>query len=292
LKHDHERFNATSHGEIYAAMGLGTDDGDTVSRLTAGLVSDLNLVRVAKRELNGGRRSGPNRLDDGVCAAVHVDVHVTADKRLESGRRWLHTNHGCSLAENWLPAVSRFYNEVLFRFEQDTSQSSAHTPWDEVTMTTIRCFTSTHTRALMIAAGLFLLGGCTSQTEHAVTQHSKETVLAFYKLGLQDFKPQEAFARYMTPDFSEHASDSAGGSIQANIDFLSGLMKQSPPPTFEVVRTIAEGDMVFLHVRVTIGGGPPIALGEIFRVQDGRIAEHWDLVQPPRARPINPNSVF
>jgi predicted SnoaL-like aldol condensation-catalyzing enzyme len=159
-------------------------------------------------------------------------------------------------------------------------------------MTMIRCSTSTHIRARMIALGLFVLGGCSSPTEHAAAQHSKETVLAFYKLGLQDFKPHEAFARYMTPDFREHASDSAGGSIQANIEFLSGLMKQSPPPTFEVVRTIAEGDLVFLHVRVTIGGGPPIALGEIFRVQDGRIAEHWDLVQPPRDHPINPNSVF
>ena len=159
-------------------------------------------------------------------------------------------------------------------------------------MTTILCSNSKPTRSLVIILGVFLLGGCSSRSEHAVTQRSKEIVLAFYKLGLQDFKPQEAFARYMTPGFKEHASDSAGGSIQANIDFLSGLMKQWPPPTFEIVRSIAEGDLVFLHVRVTIGGGPPIALGEIFRVQDGRIVEHWDIVQPPRERPINPNSVF
>jgi predicted SnoaL-like aldol condensation-catalyzing enzyme len=80
--------------------------------------------------------------------------------------------------------------------------------------------------------------------------------------------------------------------MQSSIDFLTGLMKQSPGPKFEIVRTIAEDDLVFVHVRFTAGGGPPVALGDIFRVQNDRIVEHWDLVQPAREHPINPNSVF
>lgn len=96
----------------------------------------------------------------------------------------------------------------------------------------------------------------------------------------------------MTPDFKDHAADSADGTIQANINSLAGLMKQSQGPKFEIMRTIAEEDLVFLHVRFTVAGGPPVALGEIFRVQGDRIVEHWDLVQPPRDHPTNPNSVF
>jgi predicted SnoaL-like aldol condensation-catalyzing enzyme len=187
--------------------------------------------------------------------------------------------------------VTRFYN-VVYGVASTIRAIQRPRHLDEVTMTTFLCSNSTPTRCLVIAAVIFVFGGCSTRTEHASTQRSKEIVLAFYKLGLQDLKPQEAFARYMTPDFREHAADSAGGTIQSNIAFLSGLMKQSPAPTFEIVRTIAEGDLVFLHVKVTIGGGPPVALGEIFRVQDDRIAEHWDLVQPPRDHPINPNSVF
>ncbi len=69
-------------------------------------------------------------------------------------------------------------------------------------------------------------------------------------------------------------------------------MQQSPPPRWDIVRTIAEGEMVFLHVRVTLGKAPPLVLGEIFRVQGGKIVEHWDILQPGPEHPINPNSIF
>jgi predicted SnoaL-like aldol condensation-catalyzing enzyme len=145
--------------------------------------------------------------------------------------------------------------------------------------------------AVLIALGIPVLSACSAQTGPA-TASPKEIVLAFYQLGLQDFKPKEAFAQYMTADFVEHAADSAGGSVESNVAFLSGLMKQSPPPKWEVVRSIAEGDLVFLHVRVSIGSPRPVVLGEIFRVEGGKIAEHWDIVQPAPENPINPNSLF
>ncbi len=159
-------------------------------------------------------------------------------------------------------------------------------------MTTFTNCASTPSRWLLISVGVLLFGGCSQRTENSNTQRSKEIVLAFYKLGLQDFKLQEAFDRYVTPDYTEHAADSADGTMQSSINFLANLMKQSPGPKFEIVRTIAEDDLVFLHVRVTIAGGPPVALGDIFRVQNDRIVEHWDLVQQPREHPTNPNSVF
>lgn len=124
------------------------------------------------------------------------------------------------------------------------------------------------------------------------TQTPKAIVLAFYKVMAQDFKPAEAFAQYMSSDFVEHAADSAGGRMQSSIDFLTAAAKQSPPAKFEIVRTIAEGDLVFLHVRVTVGLPTPVALGEIFRVQGGKIVEHWDIAQPVPEHPINPNSPF
>ena len=37
---------------------------------------------------------------------------------------------------------------------------------------------------------------------------------------------------------------------------------------------------------------PPLVLGEIFRVQGGKIVEHWDILQPGPEHPINPNSLF
>jgi len=124
-------------------------------------------------------------------------------------------------------------------------------------------------------------------------QTPKHLVLAFYKLALTDFKPKEAFAEYVAPDFIEHSADSPSGTAQSTVDFLTQLIKTSPQPKWEVVRAIAEGDMVFLHVRFTpAAGASPIIVGEIFRVRNGRIAEHWDIIQHSPEHPVNQNSLF
>lgn len=124
-------------------------------------------------------------------------------------------------------------------------------------------------------------------------ENPKATVLAFYRLALQDFKPADAFARYVAADFVEHSQDTAGGTAAATVDFLTRLIARSPHPKWEVVRAIAEGDLVFVHVRYTAGpGAPEIAVAEIFRVNDGKLAEHWDVISGPPDKVINPNSRF
>ena len=121
----------------------------------------------------------------------------------------------------------------------------------------------------------------------------KEVVIAFYRMALMDFRPKEAFAQYAAPDFVEHSAGSAGGTARSTVDFLTDLIKKSPQPKWEIVRVIAEGDMVFLHVRFTPAkGATPVVVGEIFRVRNGKVAEHWDIIQHAPEHPVNPNSVF
>jgi len=48
-----------------------------------------------------------------------------------------------------------------------------------------------------------------------------------------------------------------------------------------------------LHVHVTPAPGERgVAIVEIFRVRDGKIAEHWDVIQPVPEKPLNSNSMF
>jgi predicted SnoaL-like aldol condensation-catalyzing enzyme len=152
-------------------------------------------------------------------------------------------------------------------------------------------------KTLSIAAlALFLLSTAAvsgAPAQNGTTQTPKQVVLAFYRLALMDFKPKEAFAQYAAPDFVEHSADSAGGTAQSTVDFLTGLIKKSPQPQWEIVRAVAEDDMVFLHVRFTPAtGATPIVIGEIFRVRNGKIAEHWDIIQHAPKHPVNPIPVF
>lgn len=124
-------------------------------------------------------------------------------------------------------------------------------------------------------------------------QTPKAIVMRFYELGLLERKPKEAFALYAAPDFVEHSADSPGGTAQATVEFLTRLIAKSPQPKWEILRVIAEGEMVFLHARFTPAkDAPPISIGEIFRVHNGKIVEHWDIIQHAPEHSQNPNSIF
>ena len=117
--------------------------------------------------------------------------------------------------------------------------------------------------------------------------------MEFYRLALEKFDPKAAFETYATPDFVEHSADIAEGTRQAAIDFLASLIQRFPAPKWQVVRSAAEDDLVFLHVHVTPAPGERgVAIVEIFRVQNSKIVGHWDVIQPVPEKPVNANSMF
>ena len=134
------------------------------------------------------------------------------------------------------------------------------------------------------------LGGLTCDGSAEANRH---VVLAFYNEGLVGLQPRSAFERYMTTGFVEHKPDVPQGTREATAGFLEELIKDVPQPRWEVVRTIAEGNMVFLHGRFTpADGASAYAIADIFRLEGCKIAEHWDVVAPPPVEQRNPNSRF
>ena len=124
-------------------------------------------------------------------------------------------------------------------------------------------------------------------------ENNRQVVLAFYNEGLVNLHPRSAFERYVSEDFVEHKPDVAGGTRAATIVFLEGLIKEVPEPKWEVVRTIAEGNLVFLHARFSPAhGAPAYAVADVFRLSHGKIVEHWDVVAPPVKQQLNPHPRF
>lgn len=62
--------------------------------------------------------------------------------------------------------------------------------------------------------------------------------------------------------------------------------------TFDVRRMICDGEYVVVHNRIVADQPPEVAAVDIFWVRDGRIAEHWDVVQPVPDAAANPHGMF
>jgi predicted SnoaL-like aldol condensation-catalyzing enzyme len=122
---------------------------------------------------------------------------------------------------------------------------------------------------------------------------NRQTVLDFYRQSFIELQPRRAFERYASADFVEHKPDVPRGNREATATFLEALIASMPKPRWEIIRTIAEGEMVFLHARFSpADGAPKYAIADVFRLEDCMIVEHWDVVAGPPESPVNPNDRF
>ena len=121
----------------------------------------------------------------------------------------------------------------------------------------------------------------------------RQLVADFYREALIDKQPKAAFAKYVAPGFVEHKPDVPGGTREATAEFLDGLIRQMPDPKWEVLRIVADGDLVALHARFTPApGAPAYAIADFFRVEQCKIVEHWDVVAAPPTEQANPKPRF
>ncbi|NEM91113.1 zinc-binding dehydrogenase [Galbitalea soli] len=98
--------------------------------------------------------------------------------------------------------------------------------------------------------------------------------------------------RIVRSDYIQHNPQAPDGPDALKY-FGAGLRQQFPEVTNLPKRAIAEGDMVLLHSHVVfVPGTPGTAVFDIFRFQDGKIAEHWDVLQEVPATTVNGNDMF
>ncbi|MFC7405587.1 nuclear transport factor 2 family protein [Georgenia alba] len=126
-----------------------------------------------------------------------------------------------------------------------------------------------------------------------MSQHSKEIVLNFYEAYNQ--RDVERAMSYIGDTYIQHnpwVLDGPAGFRR----FVEFLRDKFPDGRNEVKRVIAEDDLVALHVhsrRTPDEEGRAIV--DIFRVENDKIVEHWDVIQPiPREiyPPVTDNGYF
>ncbi|HSV62419.1 MAG TPA: nuclear transport factor 2 family protein [Chthoniobacterales bacterium] len=157
--------------------------------------------------------------------------------------------------------------------------------WDERSRETSRglnSFGGIAKRLGTLAVGLALLISTTApvRADDALTARNKALVRDFYTTVLIGHDV-DAAPRFMRPDYIQHNPQVPTG-MKGFMDTFRERFAQKFPPDYkrELLNVIGDNEMVVVYQRQTWTGKDGQhhqALGfDMFRVQDGMIAEHWD----------------
>ncbi|MFK4729768.1 nuclear transport factor 2 family protein [Agromyces mediolanus] len=125
----------------------------------------------------------------------------------------------------------------------------------------------------------------------AAEEANRELVVEFYDRFFNEHETEEA-AEVVADDYIQHNPGVPDGK-EPFVSYFTGFFAENPESRAEIVRSATDGDLVYLHVRSTDRPGElGSAVVDVFRVDDGLIVEHWDVIQEVPAESANDNTMF
>ena len=138
--------------------------------------------------------------------------------------------------------------------------------------------------ALASSAGTAIAGD-------AKEEANRKVVLDFYDKGLNQ-KDADAAIALMGDRYVQHNPNAADGP-EGFRKFIGFLREKFPNSKSEIKRSFVDGDYVILHVHaVREPGTRGSAIVDIFKLENGKIVEHWDAVQPIPETSANNSTMF
>ena len=122
-------------------------------------------------------------------------------------------------------------------------------------------------------------------------EENKKTIAAFYDAALNQ-KDFDAASKYLGSRYTQHNPVAADGP-EGLKGFIAFLKDKFPNNRSEIKRIFADGDYVIVHVHaVREPGTRGNAIIDIFKLENGKVVEHWDVIQPIPEKAANNNGMF
>jgi predicted SnoaL-like aldol condensation-catalyzing enzyme len=122
-------------------------------------------------------------------------------------------------------------------------------------------------------------------------EENKKIVAAFYDAALNQ-KDFDKASQYLGARYSQHNPLAADGR-EGFKGFITFLKDKFPNNRSEIKRIFADGDYVIVHVHaVREPGTRGNAIVDIFKLENGKVVEHWDVIQPIPEKAANDNGMF
>lgn len=120
---------------------------------------------------------------------------------------------------------------------------------------------------------------------------NKQNAIAFYKMAYEG-EPARACVEFVGDEYIQH-NPLVGDGTEALIAYFDKMAREYPDKSIEFVRSVAEGDLVALHTHQTWPGGDEYVTMDFFRFdKNGKIVEHWDVVQGIPEESENNNTMY
>jgi predicted SnoaL-like aldol condensation-catalyzing enzyme len=129
----------------------------------------------------------------------------------------------------------------------------------------------------------------TVTSKQATEEANKNLVAEFYQQLFGD-KDVSAIDKYLLPSYIQHNPSLPDGS-EALKKGATQWFAGAPKDTIDIRHLSAEGDLVYIHTRSKMGD-KVFSIIDIFRIENGKIAEHWDVLQEVPQKSANDHPMF
>lgn len=124
-----------------------------------------------------------------------------------------------------------------------------------------------------------------------IIEQNRQIIEAFVEVFYKQKNVRKAFEDFVSEQYIQHNPTIVDGR-EAAIEMLEPKFS-NPDANFDIKRILVDGDLAAIHLNGKLSANTlGVAVVDIYRLLDGKIVEHWDIVQPVPTEKKNPRSMF